>query len=83
MLKKTGVLNILDLLITNQDVKKPKPHPEGYIKVLEHFKCSAENAIIVEDSPKGLSAAFSSGCSVLPVKNSYDVDIQLFKGVIK
>jgi HAD superfamily hydrolase (TIGR01509 family) len=73
MLKKVGAHDLLDCLVTNQDVQNPKPDPEGYLKILEIFNCSAGNTMIVEDSPKGLTAAYASGCSVMEVKNSKQV----------
>ncbi len=82
MLKKTGVLNFLDLLITNQDVKNPKPDPEGYLLVLENLNISKTNTIIIEDSPKGVEAATLSGCRVLKVKNPEEVNIELIKDIL-
>jgi HAD superfamily hydrolase (TIGR01509 family) len=73
MLDKAGVLSKLDLLVTNQDVKNPKPDPEGYFKVLKHFNIDPQNAIIVEDSPKGLKAANATECSVFKVDNAAQV----------
>jgi HAD superfamily hydrolase (TIGR01509 family) len=73
MLDKIGILPELDLLITNQDVEKPKPDPEGYFKVLKHFNIDSRSAIIVEDSPKGLKAANATGCWVLKVDNATQV----------
>jgi len=73
MLDKCGVLPELDLLVTNQDVKEPKPSPEGYLKVLKLFKCNPDNAIIVEDSPKGLKAAYATDCKVMKVANATEV----------
>ena len=32
MLRKTGILDMFELVITNQDVENPKPNPEGYLK---------------------------------------------------
>ena len=79
MLKKTGVYDLLEMVVTNQDVEKAKPDPEGYIKVLEHFNIDKTSTIIIEDSPKGLEAAYASGCHVMRVKNPTDVNIEFFK----
>ena len=38
MLDKTGVLEYMDCLVTNQDVEKTKPHPEGYDFLVRKFK---------------------------------------------
>ena len=73
MLDKCGVLEELDLLVTNQDVKTPKPDPEGYLRVLKHFNINPQDAIIVEDSPKGLRAASATGCKVMKVDNATQV----------
>jgi HAD superfamily hydrolase (TIGR01509 family) len=82
MLKKTGVLSFLDLLITNQDVNKPKPHPEGYLLILKSLNISKNNTIIIEDSPNGLQAATLSGCRVLKVEGPEDVNIKLLKDIL-
>lgn len=83
MLKKTGVLDLLEELVTNEDVKKPKPNPEGYLKIIRKFKVPKENVVIVEDSPKGFAAAVAAGCRVFPVANAEVVDIGLFSEWVK
>jgi HAD superfamily hydrolase (TIGR01509 family) len=76
MLDKIGVVDSLELLVTNQDVISPKPSPEGYNKILNHFGVTPAEAIIVEDSPKGIQAAKETGCSVMQVKNAKEVVIK-------
>lgn len=83
MLQKTGVLDLLDLLVTNQDVKNPKPDPEGYIKCMKHFNFSVEETIIVEDSPKGLEAARLSGAFFVQVPNSEQVNLDVFSKLLE
>ena len=83
MLKKTGIFDMFEMIVTNEDVSLSKPHPEGYIKVLNALNVSNKNAIIVEDSPKGKKSAYASGCQVLEVANAKEVNINLFKGVIE
>lgn len=82
MLKKTGVLDFLDLLVTNQDVSYSKPHPEGYTKCINYFNISKNYCIIVEDSPKGLEAAKLSGANVIQISTIEEVNINLFKDII-
>ncbi|MAG28466.1 HAD family hydrolase [Candidatus Pacearchaeota archaeon] len=82
MLENTGIIDELDYILTNQDVDKPKPDPEGYKKVLHYFDVLKDNAMIVEDSPKGLKAAYASGCKVLKVKNATEVNTQNLKEFI-
>jgi beta-phosphoglucomutase len=81
MLRKCGILNLIELLVTNEDVKKPKPSSEGYLKVIRHFKVPKKNVIIVEDSPKGMAAAQAAKCRVIPVANATGVTKGLFEGL--
>jgi HAD superfamily hydrolase (TIGR01509 family) len=83
MLKKTGVFHLLDFLLTNEDVTKPKPNPEGYNFLVNKFNFKKDDVLIVEDSPKGKQAAYDSGCKVLEVDNVEKVNISLFKEIIK
>jgi len=39
-----------DFIVTLDDVKKPKPDPEGINKVLKHFNCSKNEAIYIGDN---------------------------------
>jgi|TARA_R110001583_G_scaffold34106_3_gene114813 beta-phosphoglucomutase len=82
MLEKTGIKNYLRMIVTNQEVSQAKPHPEGYIKILESFDISPEEAFIVEDSPKGIKAAEASGCKVMKVKNATHVNTNSIKEFI-
>jgi HAD superfamily hydrolase (TIGR01509 family) len=75
-LAKTGVIEYLDVVVTNDDVKNPKPHPEIYWKAMSMMSCLPEETLIVEDSPQGLLSATRSKADVLRVNNSLDVDLK-------
>jgi len=78
MLEKTGILELFDFVLTNQDVDNPKPDPEGYVFLMNHFGFSGEDTFIIEDSPKGMAAANASGANVIQVKDPDEVNIDLF-----
>ena len=82
-LSKTGVIEYLDVIITNDDIKNPKPHPEIYWKAMSMMGCLPEETLIIEDSPQGLLSATRSKASVLRVKNSKDLSIQKIYNIIK
>jgi len=82
MLQKTGVLEYLDLLVTNQEVKNAKPDPEGYLLCMTMLNVDKNECLIIEDSPKGVQSAKASGANVLVVKGPDEVNIDLLKGVI-
>ena len=79
MLKKTGVLDELDFLLTNQDVENCKPDPEGYLFLVDKYGFKKDEVLIIEDSPKGKAAAYASGCNVLEVKNPNEVILENIK----
>lgn len=63
-----GIKEIFDLIITQEDINKKKPDPEGYIKVMKHFDIIPEESVIFEDSDVGIEAAERSGANVYVVK---------------
>ncbi len=75
-LEKLGIKEYFDLILSNEDVKYSKPHPEIYWKAMSYFGSLPSDTLIVEDSPTGLTAAFRSGAKVLRVKNTNDFDIE-------
>tara|TARA_R100000008_G_scaffold74992_1_gene54008 strand:- start:10368 stop:10979 length:612 start_codon:yes stop_codon:yes gene_type:complete len=79
MLETAGVLEHLDAVLTNQDVKNSKPDPEGYNRLVRDFGVEKNKVLIVEDSPIGIAAARASGCKVIEVTNAEDVNFDLLK----
>ncbi len=53
----TKLLPFFEIIICNEDVTKTKPHPEPYLKALEQSGFTKEEAIIIEDSQRGLISA--------------------------
>jgi phosphoglycolate phosphatase len=39
-----------DMVVTSLDVQQPKPHAEALLKILDHFKLSADQAVYIGDS---------------------------------
>jgi HAD superfamily hydrolase (TIGR01509 family) len=76
MLSKIGLIEYMDLILSNEDVKNSKPHPEMYWKAMSMMGCLPEETLIVEDSPHGLLAASRSRASVLRVDNPYDLTLE-------
>jgi HAD superfamily hydrolase (TIGR01509 family) len=73
ILSKLGIIGFIDLILSNEDVKNSKPHPEMYWKAMSEISVLPEETLIVEDSPYGLRAAYGSNANVLRVKNPQEV----------
>lgn len=73
VLSKLGIIEYIDLIISNEDVKNSKPHPEMYWKAISSMSFLPEQTLIVEDSPYGLLAASRSKSNILRVKSPIEV----------
>lgn len=73
MLSKTGLIEYLDLILSNEDVKNAKPHPEIYWRAMSIMEVLPEQTLIIEDSPTGLLSASRSRANVLRVSNPEDL----------
>jgi len=60
-LELAGIKKYFDMIISFEDVKKPKPDPEGILKVLDTFKLKPEHAIMVGDTSVDIEAGKNAG----------------------
>lgn len=74
VLSKLGIIEYFDLIISNEDVKNSKPHPEIYWTAISNIGVLPEETLIVEDSPFGLLAAARSKANVLRVTSPKEVN---------
>lgn len=67
-------LNYMEFVLTNGDYTHSKPDPAPYLKALQLAKCKKEEALVIEDSERGLNAAHAAGlkCWVVPTELSKD-----------
>ena len=70
---KKGFFEYVDFMYSNQDVNKPKPSSEIYLRCMLKADVDPQETLIVEDSHHGRKAAINSGGHLCPVKNSSDV----------
>ncbi len=73
VLSKLGIIEYFDLILSNEDVKNSKPHPEIYWKAISMMGYLPEETLIVEDSPFGLLAANRSKSHVMRVGSPKDI----------
>ena len=73
MLIRKGLLEYIDFFYSNQDVNKPKPSSEIYLKCMIKAGVNPDETVIVEDSHIGRKAAQSSGATLCAVRDVSDV----------
>lgn len=82
MLKSAQLFDFFDVIIGNDEIDNPKPHPEIYLTAFKRLGITPEQAVIVEDAPHGVAAARASGARVLEVRGVEDVHLQLFEDLL-
>lgn len=73
ILKATGMLPYFDLVLSNEDIDRPKPYPDIYWKAMMQLKVTPGQTLVVEDSPNGLLAAHQSHANVHRVSGPTDL----------
>jgi HAD superfamily hydrolase (TIGR01509 family) len=78
-LKRIGILDRFDAVITREDVVKVKPDPEPYLKAAARFDVSPSTCIVFEDSMNGVRAAKAAGmyCIAVPSRVTEFLDFGL------
>lgn len=66
--QQTNICSFMDFIITRDDITRSKPNPEGYLKALEICQITPEEALVIEDSERGVLAAHDAGiqCWAIP-----------------
>ncbi|ROR11435.1 HAD family phosphatase [Erwinia sp. JUb26] len=63
-LRALGVLDLIAVIITLDDVQNGKPDPEPYRRAVEALGLPADAVLAVEDSPTGVASARAAGLHV-------------------
>jgi phosphoglycolate phosphatase len=64
-----GLTGDFDLVVSAQDVSYPKPHPESFVCILEHFGLSPRDAIYIGDSRVDEKFAANAGVPFVAYRN--------------
>lgn len=58
-------------VVGGNQVAHAKPHPDIYLKVLKLFPCHADEAVVLEDSDRGVLAAHNAGIRSIHIPDLY------------
>lgn len=67
MLRKIGVISKIQKIVSADDVKNSKPHPEIFLKAADKLKIPPKDCVVFEDSPWGVMAAKAAGMKCIAV----------------
>ena len=79
ILSNLGIDQFFSLVLSNEDVTHPKPHPEIYWKAMLHFGALPENTFVFEDSYVGRLATQRSGAKLIPIDSREDLTWEKIK----
>ena len=68
ILEYTDTAKYFDLILTADDIQRPKPDPEGFLKAMELLEANPDECVIFEDSDVGIEAALKTGASVMKIE---------------
>lgn len=80
ILEQAQLRDFFTVIVSAEQVKKGKPHPDGFLLTLQKLNSNVTNpilpnqCIVIEDSHWGLLAAKKAGMHTIAVTNSYDAD---------
>lgn len=65
------LLRHLELVLVREDYDRAKPHPEPYLTALDRLGVRAADALVVEDSARGLRSAIAAGIACAVVHHDF------------
>ena len=60
--------------VCGDEVSRPKPHPDPYLKATDLLGVAPGRSVVLEDSPLGVAAAEAAGCVVVAVPSEVPID---------
>ena len=66
-----SIVDFMDFVLTREDYDLAKPHPEPYLAAQDRFGCRKDEALIIEDSERGLRSAVAADIDCAIVKNHF------------
>ncbi len=83
MLRGSGIWDLFDCILSNEDVKQSKPDPEIYLLACGRLGIQPGEALIVEDAPHGVEAARRSGAAICQVSGFNEVEYARVKRALE
>ncbi len=74
-LQTAGLADAFDAIVTSDDVEHPKPAPDIYLLICERLGVAPADAIALEDSASGVTAAKAAGLTCIAVPQFAETDV--------
>lgn len=65
-----ALCGLFSVIVTGNDVKRGKPHPDPYLRSLRFLKIKPKDAVAIENAPFGIQSAKQAGMACLALETS-------------
>lgn len=69
VLHTLNVQQLFDVIVTGDEIKNGKPHPETYLMVAEKLGVNPAECVVIEDANTGIKSAKAAGCLCIAITN--------------
>jgi len=80
---KMDITKYMDFVLCVEDYPRSKPHPDPYLAGMKKFGATKDECLVIEDSERGLSAAFNAGIECVVVANEFTATHNFSKATFK
>src|SRR5215218_6145395 len=78
-----NIRQLIDAIVSADDVAHSKPHPETFLKCAEAISVHPQDCLVFEDAPKGVEAAQNAGMDCLVITTMHQPDeFSSYKNII-
>lgn len=74
IMRKANLDDYFSPVIAKEDVKRLKPHPEAFLRVMDKLAVKPEDCLVFEDSLTGMLAARAAGIEAVAVYDEFSDD---------
>ena len=69
--RRRRIVPLMDFVLVREDYLRSKPDPEPYLVALDRFGAEPSEALVIEDSRRGMLAALAAGLDCAIVDNAF------------
>ena len=69
--EKRSITSFMDFVLDIEDYEHAKPHPDPYMTALNRFGAKPSEAVVIEDTSRGLASAIAAGIDCLVLNNPF------------
>lgn len=69
VLNNLDIREFFDVIVTGDEIKNGKPHPDTYLVVAKKLGVKPEECVVIEDAQSGIQSAKAAGCLCIAIEN--------------